>query len=283
MKKRQWSLNRTEVRLLQLLQGGRLTLSELASEVSRSMSHVSESVTHLETLGMVEKQRQGTKVCVNIPKTPLGASLSLLMTERPMLNLETLFSGSGLVMLPLLLKPGYTAKELAERTSLSLRTVRGLLPRWKRMGVVVQEKTNNRLNPRFKLLADFLRKFNEHRNLRIMKDKYPEAVIVWQWRDEFMFSVDRRLDDPDALPAGLTRLDELKSSLAHTQQYYYFGHADVTISEEEAFMQALYVDPYNPRIKGLIGGRLLELDSEALYEYAGKYAQKAAIKELVKK
>ena len=266
---------------MQALQGRQLTLSELASELSKSMNHVSELVKHLEAMGLVKKERKGTHKYVFIPKTPLRESLSLIITEQPMLNLETLFSGSGLVMLPLLLKPGYSAKRLAGRTSLSLRTVRGLLPRWKRMGVILQDKYNYHLNPRFKLLADFLRKFNEHKNLSIMKDNYPEAVIAWQWRDEFMFSIDAKLEDPDVLPAGLTRLDAFKDSLAHTRQYYYYGHTDNEISEEEAFMQALYVDPYNPRIKRLISQRLRHLNDKAFFTYAGKYAKKTAIKELV--
>ena len=283
MKKTNWSLNKTEVRLLQQLQGRQLTLSELASELSKSANRVSETANHLEALGLVRKERKGTNKLVFIPKTPLGESLSVLITEEPMLNLETLFSGSGLVILPLLLKPGYSAKELAARTSLSIRTVKGLLPRWKRMGVVLQEKSNYHLNSRFRLLIDFLKKFNEHKNLSIMKDRYPEAVIVWQWRDEFMLSTETKLKDSNVLPAGLTRLDELKSHLAHTQQYYYYGHSDKEISEEEAFMQALYIDPYNPRIKRLISERLRELDSEAFFNCAGKYAKKTAIKDLVTK
>ncbi len=47
-------------------------------------------------------------------------------------------------------------------------------------------------------------------------------------------------------------------------------------------MQALYVDPYNPRIKNLISERLRGLDSETFFDYAGKYAKKTAIKDLVK-
>ena len=282
MDKIRWSLRKTEVQLLRALQGRYLTLSELASELSRSLSTVSEAVKHLETLGLVEKERQGSNMLVSIPKTPLGESLSVLIAEDSMLNLETLFSGSGLSVLPLLLKPGYSAKELAARTSLSVRTVKGLLPRWKRMGVVLQEKTNYHLNPRFKLLADFLRKFNEHRNLSIMKDKYPEAVIVWQWRDEFMFSTEIELEDPDAIPAGLTRLDACESNLAHTHDYYYYGHADNEITEEEAFMQALYIDPYNPRIKMLISKRLRHLDDKTFFGYAGKYGKKTMIKGMVR-
>jgi biotin operon repressor len=283
MEKPRWSLRKTEVQLLRLLQGKKLTLAELASELSKSLSTVSEAVKHLEMLGMVEKEKHGPNVMVTLPKTPLGESLSLLIAEQPMLNLETLFSGSGLVILPLLLKPGYSAKDLAERTTLSLRTAKGLLPRWKRMGVVLQEQSNYQLNPRFKLLANFLGKFNEHKNLCTMKENYPEGVIVWQWRDEFLFSIDAKLNDPNALPAGLTRLDELKSGLAHSQQYYYCGHADKEISKEEAFMQALYVDPYNPRIKNLISEHLRSFDSEAFFSYAGKYAKKNAIKDLVRK
>ena len=282
MKEMRWSMSKTEVRLLRALQGRQLTLSELALELSKSLPTVSQRVKHLEALGLVEKERQGSNMVVSIPKTPLGEALSVLIAEEAMLNLETLFSGSGLLILPLLLKPGYSTKELVERTSLSMRTVKGLLPRWKRMGVVLQEKSNYQLNPRFKLLADFLRKFNEYRNLSIMKDKYPEAAIVWQWRDDFMLSTNSKLEDPEVLPAGLTRLRELKTGLAHTQNYYYYGHTDKEISEEEAFMQALYVDPYNPRIKRLISERLRHLDDKDLFAYAEKYAKKTLIKEMVK-
>ena len=42
------------------------------------------------------------------------------------------------------------------------------------------------------------------------------------------------------------------------------------------------VDPYNPRIKNLISEKLRELDSEAFFDYAGKYAKKTAIKGLMK-
>ena len=282
MKETRWSMNKTEVRLLRVLQGRQLALSELALELSKSLPTVSQRVKHLVALGLVEKGRQGSNMLVSIPKTPLGESLSLLVAEEAMLNLETLFSDSGLLILPLLLKPGYSAKELAERTSLSMRTVKGLLPRWKRMGVVLQEKSNYQLNPRFKFLADFLSKFNQYRNLSIMKDRYPEAVIVWQWRDEFMFSTEEELEDPDAIPAGLTRLDSFEANLAHTHDYYYYGHADDEITEEEAFMQALYVDPYNPRIKDLISQRLRHLDDNAFFSYAGKYGKKTMVKGMVR-
>lgn len=150
------------------------------------------------------------------------------------------------------------------------------------MGVVLQEKSNYLLNPRFKILADFLRKFNEHKNLNIMRENYPEAVIVWQWRDEFMLSMDSKLEGQEVLPAGLTRLRELNTGLAHTQNYYYYGHTDKEISEEEAFMQALYVDPYNPRIKRLISERLRYLDDKAFFTYAEKYAKKTVFKDMVK-
>ena len=283
MKKSKWSLNKTEVRLLQKLQGRQLTLSELALELSKSANRVSETVNHLETMGLVRKERKGSHKFVFIPKTPLGESLSVLITEEPMLNLEALFSGSGLLVLPLLLKPGYSAKKLAERTSLSMRTVKGLLPRWKRMGVVLQEKSNYYLNPRFKLLADFLRKYNEHKNLSIMKDRYPEAVIVWQWRDEFIFSSETMLKDRNILPAALTRLDTLEPYFVHSQEYYYYGHEHDEVTEEEALIQALYLDPNNPRIKSFIKERMEHMNNENLIVFAGKYAKKTTIKEVMNK
>ncbi len=266
---------------MRALRGKKLPVSELAAALSKSSSWTSEYVEHLESLGLLEKKRKNNKVFVSIPKTPLGESLSVLISEEPMLNLETLFAGSGLTILPLLLKPGYSARELATRTSLSMRTVKGILPRWRRMGVVLLEDGKYCISYRYKLLSDFLRKYSEHKNVCFLGERFPEAVIVWQWRDEFMFSIEQQIADPDFLPAGLSRLDSINFNLAHTQEYYCYYIGKDTVSEEEALIQALYVDGKNPRIKRHFKKQLNYIDQQKLQKYAGKYGLKTTIKKMV--
>lgn len=283
IKELKWSMNKTEVQALRTLQGKKMSVSELAMNLSKSLSWTSECVNHLKYLGFLEKERKKeyNNVFVSISRTPLGESLSVLKSEEPMLNLEAIFAGSGLKLMPLLLKPGYSARALVARTSLSVRTVKGVLPRWRKMGVVLLDNGIYYVNPRYKLLSDFLRKFSEHKNICFLNEKNPEAVIVWQWRDEFMFSMDHQITDSDFLPAGLSRLDSLTSNLLHTQEYYCYDVGKGQVSEEEALVQALYSDRNNPRIARNLKTQISNVDQEILLKYAGKYGLKRIIKELV--
>ena len=270
------TLNRTEIEMLKILPGRKLTVSEASEELSRSLSWTSEMTDHLEALGLLTKERVGNHTSVSIPKTPLGESLSVLIAEEPMLNLETLLADSGLLILPLLLKPGYSAKDLAARTSLSIRTVKGLLPRWRRMGVVLLEKGIYYINLRFRTLIDFLQKYNEHRNISFLKKKYPGAVIVWQWRDEFMVSVDFNIKDQKFSPAALSALD---SDLIHTKEYFYYGPNIIT--QEETLVQALYVDHRNPRVKRYVRSMLTQADIKEILKSAEKYDMITEVSELI--
>jgi predicted transcriptional regulator len=276
-----WSLNKTEVLALRLLRGKSRSVSELAGVLSKSLSFTSESVRHLGELGLAERERRGNRVSVSLSATPLSQSLALLMSEEPMLNLEALFSGSGLRLLPLLLEPGSSANELASRSGLSLRSVKGYLPRWRRMGVVLLTGGKYSVNLRYKLLADFLRKFSEYRNNSFLHETFPQAVIVWQWRDEFMFSVDIKIKDPKFVPAGVSRLDDFEYELVHTNEYYLYRTDKTRVSEEEALVQALYVDPDNPRIKRLFKVHWENVNKEKLLELASKYGLKTKIGKMV--
>ena len=276
MKNTRPTMNGSEIEILKMLPGRKLTVSEVSEGVSRSLSWTSEMTDHLETLSLLTKERVGNHTAVSIPKTPLGESLSVLITEEPMLNLETLLANSGLSILPLLLEPGHTVEELVVKTSLSVRTVKGLLPRWRRMGVVLLENGIYYINPRFRTLIDFLQHYNEHRNISFLKEEHPEAMIVWQWRDEFVIAVDKDIKDQRFSPAALSAMD---SDLFHTKEYFYHGKDE--ISMEEALVQALYVDHRNPRVKRYVRSMLSKVNIEDTLEFAKKYDMMREVSELI--
>ncbi len=276
MGKTRLSLNQTEIEILKMLPCRKLTVSEASEELSISLSWTSEVTDHLEILGLLTKERVGTHTSVSMPKTPLGESLSVLITEERMLNLETLLANSGLLVLPLLLKPGHTVKELVVKTSLSVRTVKGLLPRWRRMGVVLLENGIYYINPKFRTLIDFLQRYNEHRNISFLKEEHPEAMIVWQWRDEFMIAVDHDIKDQRFSPAALSALD---SDLFHTKEYFYHGKDEISL--EEALVQALYVYHRNPRVKRYVSSMLTKANIEDTSKFAKKYDMMREVSELI--
>jgi hypothetical protein len=153
--------------------------------------------------------------------------------------------------------------------------VKNTIARWRELGIVILDKNsyNYMLNYKHKYLTQFIEVYSEFKNKMLLRDFYHDAVIVWQWRDEFMFSVPYQIDNPIFSTAGVSRLDELGHNLFHTIHYYFKSPEVRGVSEEEAFVQALYIDPRNPRIGRLINEAFRDnkLDQLKFKYYAEKY------------
>jgi predicted transcriptional regulator len=276
-------LNKTELKILLSILKSPQTISQLANTLGKGPSWISRNVTHLLALGFVMEKREGKSVSVTINKGPLGDSFITLISEEPMLNIERILTGSGLKILPLILNPGNTANEIAQRSSLSLRTVKGLLSIWRKMGVVTLTKGVYVLNERHKTLINFIKYFSFYTIIRYLKGLYPDAIIVWYWRDEFIFSLEQPLQDNRFISAATTRLYELKYEIITNKEYYFHNPLVKTLSEEEALIQSYLLNLGNPRIPRLIKKAMKKgkIEKETLLEFARKYGLKKKTEEVI--
>ena len=276
-------LNKNEVKILITIQKGPMTISQLASGLKKNPSWISRNVDHLEELGFVNGKRVGKTVLVKIDDGPMGACISTLISEESMLNIEAVLSGSGLRILPLILEPGNNAKEIARRSSLSLRTVQGLLSRWRKMGVVALTNGCYMISERHQPLIEFVKLYSYNTIIRSLGRSFYDASIVWHWRDEFMFSTEQPMRDSKFISAATTRLRELDYDVISVKDYYFYNPLQKIVSEEEALMQSLRVDPENPRLSRLVKNAIVNknIDANTLLNYAGKYGIKTKIEELV--
>ena len=276
-------LNKTEIKILMSILKGSRTISQLADALSKDSSWISRNVNHLKELGFVIEKREGKSVFVAIIKNPLGDSFHTLISEEPMLNIERILTGSGLKILPLLLNPGNSANEIVQRSSLSLRTVKGLLSLWRKMGVVILLKGVYVINDRHKPLINFVKYFSYNTLIRYLKEIYPDATIVWHWRDEFIFAIEDQLHDERFISAATTRLDELNYDIIANKEYYLHNPIMKTLSEEEALIQSYLLNPGNPRIPRLIKKALTKgkIEKGTLLEFARKYGLKKKTEEVI--
>lgn len=276
-------LNKTEIIILKSILKGPMTISQLADALGKDSSWISRNVNHLQELGFVIEKREGKSVFVTIIKNPLGDSYHTLISEEPMLNIEKILTGSGLKILPLLLKPGNNVNKITQRSSLSLRTVKGLLSRWRKMGVVTLKKGVYVINDRHKPLINFVKYFSYNTLIRYLKESYPDATIVWHWRDEFIFAIERPIHDKRFISAATTRLYELNYDIVVGKEYYFHNPIVKTLSEEEALIQGYLLNPGNPRIPRLIKRAMNkgEIEKETLLEFARKYGLKKKTEEVI--
>lgn len=267
-----------------IVQKGAMTISQLANALGKKPSWISRNVGHLRKLDLVSTKREGKTVLVNLNEGPLGANISTLISEEPMLNIETVLSGSGLSILPLVLMPGNNAKEIALRSSLSLRTVQGLLSRWRKMGVVTLSNGFYMLSARHKPLINFVKLYSYNTIIKSVKSLFSDASIIWHWRDEHMFSTEHPVEDNRFNSAATTRLRELNYEIIASKDYYFYNPIQKTVSEEEALIQSYLINPDNPRIHRMINEamKMGKIDERLLIDYSIKYGLKKRLKEIIR-
>jgi DNA-binding transcriptional ArsR family regulator len=276
-------LNKTELKILKFLLKNPMTISQLADAIGVGLPWISRNVNHLRALGFISARRKGNSIIVEIINNSLGDSFAALISEEPMLNIERILAGSGLRVLPLLLNPGNSADEIVLRSSLSLRTVKGLLSLWRKMGVVSLTKRIYVISDRHKPLINFVKYYSYHMIIRLLKKSYPDAAVVWHWRDEFIFSIDRSLKDKRFISAATTRLNELKYDIIASKEYYFHNPMLRKMCDEEALVQSFLLNPENPRIPRLLTEAMKKgrIDKGILLELSRKYGLKKKIEEVI--
>ena len=240
-------LNKTEVEIIRSFPHGESTVSQIAEKLEIDVSWASRCISHLEELGFLLTDRIGYKTHVSIADTPLGSALSHLLIEEPAMNLNALLGGSSLQILPLLLSPGYPTREIAERTGISNRTIQYRIKRWRGMGVVIYENRKYKISQRHPLVIDFITEYSKHRNVCRLKERYSDATIIWQDRDEYIISLEREISDNIYNIAGSTKIGYLGYDIVSRNYYYHYSPVGSQISEAEALIQTVKFDMINPR------------------------------------
>jgi hypothetical protein len=205
-------------------------------------------------MGLVATRRKGITVFVRPSPSPLAAALALLMKEGSGLDVSKALTGPGLALLPHLLPPGKTARELVVAAHLSQMTVMERIRLWRGMGLVVREKGTGlyKLAPGQRELADFALKYAEDRDRRMLAGKIPGALIIWRGPDGFLFSVDAGAAVKGFVLAGPGALEE---PIVRSRDYYIGGQTHHRLSQDEALVQTLLVDPSNPRVRRMLRKR----------------------------
>jgi predicted transcriptional regulator len=268
-------LNRTELKIFRLLLHNKPTITNIASKLNLSLSWTSECIDHLEDLGFIDVEKRGISKYVFISSKPPGEKLSLLMNENDNLDLNKILIGLKLKILPLLLRPGSNIKEISKKTSLSKETINNSLKLWKSMGIARFDKQTKMysINSRQIYLIQFVIKYSEFINQEFLKEHLPNAIMIWQWRDEFLFSYPSHIKKSQFIEAALTRLDNSGYELLHVSQYYFYSPGLKNVSKEEAFVQSIKIDPNNPRILKLLRNAFdkKEVNRKQISKYARKY------------
>lgn len=274
-------LNVTEIEIIRLYPHEHMTVSQIADKLDIDLSWASKCISHLEEIGFLTTMKKSKELYVGLTGSSLGSTLSILLVEEPAMNVNTLLGGSSLQILPLLLSPGYSTREIVERTGLSSRTIQNRIKKWRGMGVVILKKPHYELSQRHPLVIDLMEEYAKHRNLCHLRDSYPKATIVWQDRDDYIISTEKELTDKNYIMAGPTKVAQYGYDIVSRNYYYCYSPGIISISEAEALVQTVKFDLINPRpveyiIQAIENNRVTK---DEIRNYAKKYKIQERVEE----
>ena len=278
-------LSVADLRILSAVLSGALPAGRLAKAIGRSPSYTSECIRRLRKMELVETSRNGISVIVRPSANSVMDALAILLKEGSGLAMTKILTGPGLTLLPHLLSPGSTSRELIRKTTLSRATVMNRLRLWRGMGIISRDGSTGlyHLAHGHRTLADFTARYSARRIRRTLDESVPGAIILWQDREEFLLSVEAGTPVKGLVVAGPSALEKLGYGIVHSRDYYSGGRSGRKVSEEEALVQTFLTDRGNPRARRWIldGLRGLRISAARLSAHARKYGVGDEMNELL--
>jgi len=277
-------MNKTEVAIIRLFPNEQMTVSQIADALDIDISWASKSISHLGEMGFLVTIKKSKKLYVNLKSSPLGTALSTLLIEEPAMNFNTLLGAPSLRILPLLISPGYSTKDISQRTGLSRRTIQTRIKRWRGMGLVILEEDKYMFSQRHPLVIDFVLEYSVHRNICHLKENFRDATVIWQDRDEYIISLDHSIEDDRYTVAAATNLAKRGYDILSRNYYYHYCPSRIEVGEAEALVQTVKFNLINPRPIRYIRQALKDnnVTRNCIRKYAKKYDIRKQVEEALK-
>lgn len=280
-------LSSTDMIILLELTRNDMTIGSLTKMAGLYPAKISGSVSHLSGIDLISVNRKGRSKLLHLIKSEVGDRFRSFILQNPNIDPMELFHGNGLMMMRSLIGQGSSIKEITNRSALSRSTVNRYLKKWKRMGVVWKQGHGGRftINRNYPDLKIFLISFSRHWLLKEIIDELGDPSIIFNDGERVIFTYKGELDRSKYRPAGYTLLAENGFDVVTTTDYYQFRPGSEGPSILEAIIQAMRIDPLNPRPRKILLGYLKsdDLKKAPLMEYGRKYGIEDILNEEVSK
>ncbi|WP_117594453.1 winged helix-turn-helix domain-containing protein [Haloprofundus halophilus] len=274
-------LTEGEVRTLTALHGEQ-TVSELATNLDRSLSYTSELVERLETAGLVETRRQGKTKQIRLSDAKALELLTDLTQQYSHIDWPELLSGAALRVCYFLDTPR-TATELACRADIHRSTVHRALAPFQHRGVIYQTDDGAyALNDGFEQLSAFARELAHHAHRQTVEEQTDTYTILWESLDEFLVQTGTEVSDEHFIPTGPDQFQRYGLPLlARDRRYYLYSKATSELSPEMLCCHMLVIDSgARTRSYCLLLLSHVDVDRDELRTQATKYGVDHVVDEL---
>lgn len=258
------------------------TVSDLATQLDRSLSYTSELVDRLETAGLVETHRQGKTKQIRRSDAKALELLADLTQQYTHIDWPELLAGASLRVCYYLDAPR-TGAELARRTDVHRSTVHRAIDPLQHRGIVYQTDDNAyALNEEFEQLSAFARELAHHVHRQIVERHTDRYTILWESLDEFLVQTATEITDDDFVPTGPDQFQTYDLPLlTRNRRYYLYSENPTDLSPETLCCHMLVIDS-GARAQSycLLLLSHVDIDRDELRTQAVKYGVEERVDEL---
>jgi DNA-binding MarR family transcriptional regulator len=235
-------LTEGEVRALTALHGEQ-TVSELATNLDRSLSYTSELVERLESAGLVETRRQGKTKQIRRSDAKALELLTTLTQQYSHIDWPELVSGAALRVCYYLDTPR-TAADLARHADVHRSTVHRALAPLQHRGLVYQTDDGAyALNDGFEQLSVFARELAHHVHRQTIEKQTDAYTILWESLDEFLVQTTTEVTEEHFTPTGPDQFQRYGLPLlARDRRHYHYSETTSELSPEVLCCHMLVID-----------------------------------------
>ncbi|WP_135536402.1 MarR family transcriptional regulator [Halostella pelagica] len=235
-------LTEGEIRALTALHGEQ-TVSELATQLDRSLSYTSELVDRLEATGLVETHRHGKTKQVRPSDAKALELLADITQAYSHIEWPELLSGATLRVLYYLDTPR-AATDLARRADVHRSTVHRALDPLQHRGIIYQTDDDAyALNEGFEQLSTLARELAHHIHRQTVEQHTDTYTILWESLDEFLVQTVDEITDDNFVPTGPERFQTYDLPLlARDRRYYLYSETASELSPATLCCHMLVID-----------------------------------------
>lgn len=235
-------LTEGEVRALTTLHGEQ-TVSELATQLNRSLSYTSELVERLEATGLVETRRQGKTKQVRPSDAKALELLADITQQYSHIEWPELLSGASLRVLYYLDTPR-APTDLARHADVHRSTVHRALNPLQHRGIIYETGNDEyALNEGFEQLSAFARELAHHVHRQTVEQYTDTHTILWESLDEFLVQTTDEITDDAFVLTGPERFQTYDLPLlARDRRYYLYSETTSELSPAILCCHMLVID-----------------------------------------
>lgn len=239
-----YAFSKPELQILRELTKGKQSLPEIKTSLLLKPALLSYNLKKLQIKGLIQTTEQGNRKYAYFSETKHASLLRDLLVAHDFMDWENILTGKAIDILFQTLN----ANE-GNLSGFSNATLWRYLKDLKARGIIAETQKRYQISPRFQVLIDFLKEYQQYFANKISKTLSEKAVILWQEDMEFLVRVPKSAKTPseDFLKTATSIFPQHGLPLFSEFDIYFYSKNKRAIKPEDAILHTLLVEPGDVR------------------------------------